>query len=56
MREGEQLPDQEMPKGGPGTSEGPGTFKYYKNKNVQETLKFDPSRMLPKGSGKGRGP
>jgi hypothetical protein len=56
MREGLPEPSHTMPKGGPGTSEGPGTYKHYKNKHVQATLRFDPSRILAKGSGKGRSP
>ena len=56
MREGLPEPSHTTPKGGPGTSEGPGPYKHYKYKHVQETLRFDPNRMLAKGSGKGRIP
>ena len=45
MREGLPEPSHTTPKGGPGTSEGRGTYKYYKNKHVEATLRFDPGRM-----------
>ena len=55
MREGLPEPDHEAPNTGPGTSEGKGTYRYYKNAGVQTALRFDPNRVMPKGSGKGRG-
>ena len=34
-------PDHELPRSGKGGSSGPGTYKYFKNKQYQMTLKFD---------------
>ena len=36
--------DWELPKGGQGGSSGPGTYKYFKNKGIQYTLRFDASK------------
>ncbi len=39
--EGALQPDHEIPRTGKGGTSGPGTFKYFKNKNVEVTLRFD---------------
>ena len=38
---GEQDTDWELPRSGPGGTSGPGTFRYFKDKNVSAHLKFD---------------
>ena len=36
--------DTEVPRSGPGGTSGPGTFKYFKTKKIEFTLRFDPNR------------
>ena len=43
-RTGEPATDHEIPKSGKGGSSGPGTYKHFKTKKVQMTLKFDKSK------------
>ena len=38
------LDDFEIPRSGIGGTSGPGTFKYFKNKNLQSVLRFDSSK------------
>jgi hypothetical protein len=45
--------DDEVPAAGPGGSDGRGTYKYYKNKYVTTTLKFDAGKIPNNGKGKG---
>jgi hypothetical protein len=45
--------DDEVPAAGPGGSDGRGTYKYYKNKYITTTLKFDAGKIPNKGKGKG---
>ena len=41
---GDATQDHELPKSGKGGTSGPGTFKYFKNKHHETTLKFDPAK------------
>ena len=41
---GEGVQDHEIPNTGKGGSSGKGTYKYFKNKHIQATLKFDPKK------------
>jgi hypothetical protein len=54
MQSGLPPPDNEMPMRGPGTSDGPGTYRRFKNKQIEMELRFDPRRKPEKGHGKGR--
>jgi len=47
--------DHEMLANGKGGSDGPDTFKYYKNKRIQHLLKFDASKSTNSGKGKDDG-
>ena len=40
--------DHEIPRAGRGRSEGPGTYKYYTNKQVDATLRFDAGKSAPR--------
>ena len=58
---GEPAQDHEIPKSGKGGTSGPGTFKYFKQKNVTHTLRFGkgnthiPRHTAPPSIGKGNG-
>ena len=49
--------DHEIPRSGLGGTSGPGTFKHFKNKHIQATLRFKPTsgKLTTKGEGKGKG-
>ena len=48
--------DHELPRTGPGGTSGPGTFKYFKNKQTQATLRFKAtSGKLPGAAVAGKG-
>ncbi len=51
---GEPEQDHELPRGGLGGTSGPGTFKYFKNKNVQAILRFNAKLGQGKGKAKGK--
>ena len=51
---GEPEQDHELPRGGLGGTNGPGTFLYFKNKNVQATLRFNANPGQGKGKAKGK--
>jgi hypothetical protein len=40
-QEEELVPDNEMPRSGPGGSDGPGTFRRFKDKHMKGTMRFD---------------
>ena len=44
--------DIELPNSGMGGTSGAGTFKYFKDKKTERTMKFD---IKPKAKGKGKG-
>ncbi len=39
-----------LPKAGPGASDGPGTYKFYKQGGNQHTLRFDPLKLAAASS------
>ena len=45
----------EIPKSGRGGTSGPGTYKYFKFKNVAATLKFDATKKPPPPQPRSRG-
>ena len=51
---GEPEQDHELPRTGLGGTSGPGTFKYFKNKNVQAILRFNAKLGQGKGKAKGK--
>ena len=51
---GEREQDHELPSGGLGGSSGPGTYQYFKNKNVQAILRFNAKLGQGKGKAKGK--
>ena len=42
--EGQARLDHELPKGGKGWSSGPGTYKYFKKKGIDQQLRFDATK------------
>jgi hypothetical protein len=47
--------DHEVPRTGPGGTNGPGTYKHFKNKQVDATLRFDARKALPRPQPHGKG-
>jgi hypothetical protein len=46
--------DDELPRSGRGGTSGPGTYKYFKNKTIACTLRFDANKKPDKGKGVGK--